>query len=173
MLNALVPIAYIRLRFGWISVRLIRQGELLGDFEGKAQVAVKRASVASAASLPEVVAVGDEVEDALLRFPEELVVRTAFDHPRLIFGNLDSTILVMKHFVLRAAQQADISLRGCRVVIHPQRELEGGLSDLEAQGLIELATRAGGRDVGIYNGSAELTPQDLSAIRLRKPLNRS
>lgn len=172
MFNALVPIAYIRLRFGWISVRLVRQGELLGDFEGKAQVAVKRSSVASA-SIPEVVAVGDEVEDAIARFSEELIVRTAFDHPRLIFGSLENTILVMKHFVLRAAQQSDISLRGCRVVIHPQRELEGGLSDLEAQGLIELATRVGGRDVGIYNGSAELTPQDLSAIRLRKPLNRS
>jgi hypothetical protein len=170
MINALVPIAYVRLRFGWISVRLVRQGELVGDFEGKAQVALKRST---AATVPEVVAVGDEVDRAIERYPEELVVRTAFDHPRLIFGDLANTILVMKHFVLRAAQQSDISLRGCRVVIHPQRELEGGLSELEAQGLIELATRAGGRDVGIYNGAVELTPQDLSAVRLRKPLNRS
>jgi hypothetical protein len=168
MFNALVPIAYIRLRFGWVSVRLVRQGELVGEFEGKAQVALKRLS---ASSVPEVVAVGDEVDIALARSPEELVVRTAFDHPRLLFGSIENTVLVMKHFVMRAAQQADISLRGCRVVLHPQRELEGGLSEIEAQGLIGLATRAGGRDVGIYNGSVELTPHDLTAIRLRKPLN--
>jgi hypothetical protein len=86
---------------------------------------------------------------------------------------LENTILVMQNFVQRAALQAEISLRGCRVVIHPQRELEGGLSDLEARGLIELATRAGGRDVGIYKGAVELTPQDLTAMRLRRPLNRS
>jgi rod shape-determining protein MreB len=170
MFNALVPTAYIRLRFGWISVRLIRQGELVGAFEGKAQVALKRMT---ASTIPEVVAVGDEVESALARSSEEIVVRTAFDHPRLLFGSVENTVLVMKHFVLRAAQQADISLRGCRVVLHPQRELEGGLSELEAKGLIELATRAGGRDVGIYNGAAELTPLDLSALRLKKPLNRS
>ncbi len=168
MLKALVPIAYIRLRFGWISVRLVRQGELLGDFEGKAQVALKRDS---ASTSPEVVAVGDEVDAAVARFPDTLVVRTAFDHPRVIYGNLETTILVTKHFVMRAAQQADISLRGCRVVLHPQRDLEGGLSELEAQALIELATRAGGRDVGIYNGATELNPQNLSEIRLRKPLN--
>ena len=169
MLHALTPIAYIRLRFEWVSVRLVRQGDLLGDFEGKAQVALKRET---AATSPEVVAVGNEVDAAVARYPEALVVRKAFDHPRLIFGNLENTILVMKHFVLRAAQQSDISLRGCRVVIHPQRELEGGLSEIEAQALIELATRAGGRDVGIYNGTIELTPQDLSTIRLRKPINR-
>ena len=169
MLNALVPIAYIRLRFGWISVHLVRQGALVGAFEGKAQVAVKRAS---AATIPEVVAVGDEVDAALLRAPADLTVRTAFDHPRLLFGSIADTVLVMKHFVLRAAQQSDISLRGCRVVIHPQRELEGGLSEIEAQALIELATRAGGRDVGIYTGAAKLTPQDLAAVRLRKPINR-
>lgn len=169
MLNALLPIAYIRLRFGWVSVRLIRQGELLGEFEGKAQVAIKRTSTFAN---PEVVAVGEEADAALQRAPEALVLRTAFDHPRLIFGNLENTILVMQQFVLRAALQADISLRGCRVVLHPQRELEGGLSDLEARGLIELATRAGGRDVGIYNGAAELTPQDLTTMRLRRPLNR-
>jgi rod shape-determining protein MreB len=168
MLNALLPIAYIRLRFEWVSVRLVRQGELLGEFEGKAQVAFKRSS---APERPEIVAVGDEVDAAVEGSPEALVVRTAFDHPRVLFGNVEHTILVMQNFVLRAALQADISLRGCRVVIHPQRDLEGGLSELEARGLIELATRAGGRDVGIYNGAAELTPQDLTAMRLRKPLH--
>lgn len=167
MLNQLTPIAYIRLRFGWISVRLVRQGELVGEFEGKAQVALTRASVT--ASNPEVVGIGDAVEALRGRAPEEFVIRTAFDHPRVIFGNLDNTVLVMKHFVLAAARQQDVSLRGCRVVIHPQRELEGGLSDIEALALIELATRAGGRDVGIYNGAVELTPQDLTKMRLRKP----
>lgn len=168
MFNALTPIAYIRLRYGWVSVRLVRQGELVGEFEGKAQVALKRAS---SPLNPEVVGVGDEVDRLVGHMPEEIVVRTAFDHPRVIFGSLDSTVLVMKNFVLRAAQQADISLRGCRVVLHPQRELEGGLSDMEALALIELATRAGGREVGIYNGAVELTPHDLATMRLKKPLS--
>ncbi len=168
MLNALLPIAYIRIRFGWLSVNLVRQGELVSVFEGKAQVAVR----SGVSAHPEVVAVGDEVEAVMQRTPAGLTVRTAFDHPRLLYGGLEDTVLVLQNFVLRAALKADISLRGCRVVMHPQRELEGGLSELEAQGLIEIATRGGGRDVGIYNGAGELTPHDLATMRLRKPINR-
>jgi rod shape-determining protein MreB and related proteins len=86
---------------------------------------------------------------------------SGFNHPRVVLGNFEDTQNVLEQFVLRAFG-GKRTLLAYRMLIHPFPPMEGGLSDLEERGLMELGRQIGAREVVACQHPQELSDNDLT-----------
>lgn len=84
-----------------------------------------------------------------------------FDHLRLI---ADDFVLCEKLLIhgMRSMYGAFSFNAPSKIIFHPKKQVEGGLSDIESRFLLELASNIGGRKVAVYVGS------DLSMQQVRQ-----
>ena len=148
---------YMRIRRHWLSVRAIGPRGGIAQVEGLARAASREAR----GSALEVVAVGEEA--TALEGVEGVTIHDAFCHPRVIIGGFDAAQLVAGGFLRQICAGGNRWLR-FRLIIHPQDDLEGGLTDIEERALKELGLRLGASRVIVYQGAAELGDDALVAL---------
>lgn len=85
-----------------------------------------------------------------------------FSHPRLVFDDYATATKILQHAIRSLHQQIHwTQIRPlAKVIMHPLRAFEGGLTDVERYSLIKLADLCGARQVAIYTGR-ELTELEV------------
>jgi rod shape-determining protein MreB and related proteins len=103
-----------------------------------------------------VVAVGDMSDPGIVRVLEP------FNHPRVVIADslVASKLLI---YGIREMSRAKWISPAPIVVIHPDTELEGGLSEIERRALLLLGEQAGARKTVVHEGSA-LSDQQVLAL---------
>ena len=147
---------YLRIRRHWLSVRAIPQRGNPVQIAGMARVALHQSDGGKATLIGE--------EAAHISASSEISVYDAFCHPRVLIGSFDAAEIVVREF-LRRAYGDKKPWQKFRMVIHPQDDLEGGLTDIEERALQELGLRLGAGNIAIHQGQAELSDSELAAMR--------
>lgn len=80
-----------------------------------------------------------------------IVVVNPFAHPRLVVGDFEIAEALLRFALAKLMKNG--SYRRPDIIVHPLRELAGGLSDIESRALVDLAASAGARQVGIHQGT--------------------
>ena len=136
---------YVRVNRTRILVRDIRTGQ---SFECAAKIGVDDAGV--------VLSVGDPVDAKAAR-----TIRP-FDHPRVIVEDYASAEKLLSHAVRRVANTR-LFVTSPVMVVHPDLELEGGLTQIESRVLRELAESCGARKVFVHYGR-QLADPEINAL---------
>lgn len=127
-----------------MSVRDVASGE---TFETAARIGLDAEN--------RVVAVGD-MPGAVAR------VIQPFDHPRVIMADFMVASKLLQYGMLQLSQMKWITPAPI-LVIQPDRELEGGLSELETRALLELGESAGARKALVHYGKV-LSDQEVVGL---------
>jgi len=127
-------IAYIRVRRGRLSVRLVTPKGCVGQYEDTAAAAFHTGE-------NRIEAFGAKaVEEAQMPMRE---LRRFFDHPRVLIHDWDLTRVVLRHFLHQAgARRFRPYLHS--VIWHPLEPLDGGITDIEVRALLDLAAASAG-----------------------------
>ncbi len=94
-----------------------------------------------------------------MRLGSEVSLCTGFQHPRVVFGNFEDSLLVLEEFV-RRAYGGKIPLLRPRLLFHPLEALAGGLSAVEIHGLMAMGVKIG-RQVEVIETANALTDAEL------------
>lgn len=97
-----------------------------------------------------IVAVGKEAERSEALKKNNCSLLNAFEHPRCCVRDFDLASGSLRYYIFKILNRK-IFVRPI-VVIHPLEKTEGGLTDLEKRGLIELAEDIGGRKNIVWIG---------------------
>lgn len=127
---------YVRIRRHWLSVQVLTSQGCIGEYENTACIAVSSVRGRNG----QVIAAGNEA--VRLGSQEDVALHDAFNHPRVFVSGVDSTVMVLRHFIREAYKSKRPILRP-RMVIHVQEQIEGGLTDVEAVTLMRVALLAG------------------------------
>lgn len=73
-----------------------------------------------------------------------------FDHPRLVAHEFPLAEKVVRHALLQMFGR--FNLLPLHLIMHPLKELEGGLTDIEERLLLEIASAAGARKAAVHIG---------------------
>jgi len=122
---------YIRIRREWLSVRLITYGGAGHEFAGMSRVLLDHRIKGPAT-------IGDEARDAF-EYDHGVTMYTAFNHPRAIISGFDVALVVLRQFLIKV--NSDQQYLCADAVIQVIEPLEGGITDVEARTLKELAMR--------------------------------
>lgn len=108
-----------------------------------------------------VAAIGREA-DALPKAATVELIRP-FAHPRILVGDFTVAEKLLQHALrsLIKTQPWSFNRPMVRVIIHPKRDLAGGLTQVEYRTLNELAFSCGARKVAIHEGP-DLTEREVS-----------
>ncbi|MBI9092949.1 MAG: rod shape-determining protein [Desulfobacterium sp.] len=132
---------YVEFSDEWISVKHVETGNTIED---KPLLAVKQNKKGKKI----VHAVGAEVD--LLQNDTTISVHNGFSHPRVCISDFEIAQATLMHFV-RKALNKKILIRPI-MVMHPKRDLQGGLSQIEDRAIKELAEAAGARKCYVWVG---------------------
>jgi len=88
-------------------------------------------------------------------------VLTPFQHPRILIEDFAGAEKVVQYAIKELFGRRLLSPSPI-VVLHPDIELEGGLTQIEARALREMAEGAGARKVYIYYGR-QLSDQEVAS----------
>jgi rod shape-determining protein MreB len=105
-----------------------------------------------------VLSVGDPVDPTAAR------VLLPFQHPRILIEDFAGAEKVV-HFAIRKLFGKRYISPSPVVLVHPDLELEGGLTQIEARALREMTEGAGARRVYLHYGR-RLTDQEVSDLSL-------
>lgn len=105
-----------------------------------------------------VVGFGNDATIAKSKDPETITVHNAFSHPRTFVSDFEVAEATLRQLLYLVVQRR-IIVRPI-VVLHPLEKLEGGITQIEFRGLMELGASIGGRKVYIWTG-ATLVDNDL------------
>ena len=139
LLSALLPVRYVRFDADEIVVADARSGRELRDAPFVAVRSTPKGLLVHAIGAPA----------RRVREPD-VEVFNPFDHPRLVLHQFEIAEALLRYAFQMLAEHW-VLVRPF-VVVHPQRELAPGLSDLEERALRELALAAGGREAAIHVG---------------------
>lgn len=89
-----------------------------------------------------------------------------FKHPRTLIADFTVAEQTLKHF-LKMVLPHSLFTASPVVVVHPQAQLEGGLTQVEVRALVELGLGAGGRKVFIWEGP-ELSKEELHQLKFSR-----
>lgn len=108
-----------------------------------------------------IAAIGQEAK--AMNGKDGIQVFNPFDHPRLI---ADDFILCEKLLIhgIRTMYGAFSFSTPRKIIIHPKKQVEGGLTGIENRFLLELASTIGGRKIAVHEGS-DLTMQQVQEYR--------
>ena len=105
-----------------------------------------------------VVGFGKEATIAKSKDPGAITVHNAFSHPRTFVSDFEVAEATLRQLIYMVVQRR-IIVRPI-VVLHLLEKLEGGITQIEYRGLMELGESIGGRKVYIWTG-ATLAENDL------------
>ena len=142
---------YIRFSSSSVSARLVEGNRTI---EEKPLIALRRKK-----NRPRIVAVGADASLARSRDPENVTVHNPFKHPRTFLSDFEVAEAALRHFMCRLHPRA---LVRPVVVLHPLEKTEGGITQVEYRGLVDLGGSIGGRKVYVYTGPT-LDDSDLSS----------
>ena len=119
-------------------------------------------AISGEGQLRKIVAIGKAAEQ-LAGKPGHLIVRP-FSNPRIAVDDYTVAEKLLQHAV--RTMQGKMSLFQqlmplAKIVIHPERQFDDGLTQIEARAFRELASTVGGRIVALHTGAA-LNPQQLA-----------
>ena len=103
-----------------------------------------------------VLSVGDPVDPGAVR------VLTPFQHPRMLISDFNSGEKVVQYAIRKLVGRGPLAPSPV-VVAHPDIELEGGLTHIEARALRELVQSAGARKVYLHYGR-QLADQEVANL---------
>lgn len=94
--------------------------------------------------------------------PDAVIQLNPFEHPRVLVDDFAVAEKVFTYAVRKAAAMAFFRPSPI-VVVHPDLDLEGGLSRVESRVLRELAENAGARKTRIHYGQV-LSDEDVKKV---------
>lgn len=103
-----------------------------------------------------VLSVGDPVSPGAVR------TLNPFQHPRVLVNNFTGGEKIVQYAIRKLAGTRLIAPSPI-VVVHPDVELEGGLTQIEARALREMVEGAGARKVYLHYGR-QLSDQEVSSL---------
>ena len=136
---------YIRINRERLSARDVDTGRV---YEGKPCLEIDASN--------NVVSVGNSVSPVGNR------IVNPFDHPRIVIDDFSAAEKVLGYAV-RELTGTRYFMPSPVMVIHPDVELEGGISAVESRALLELAESCGARKARVHYGH-QLTDQDVKDI---------
>lgn len=89
-----------------------------------------------------------DIGEAAFVETRNVVLVTAFCHPRVLIAGFDDALIVVREFLRRASGTGKPPSH-FRLTIYVPDDLEGGLTDVEERALIELGLRLGARTVSV------------------------
>ena len=110
-----------------------------------------------------IAAIGREAE--AMRGKPDVNVVNPFDHPRLVVGDFTVGEKLLQH-ALRSLFKAKWAPRILEGLMHPERDMEGGLTQVEYRAVRELGENAGCRKVAVHEGRA-LTMEEVKRHDMR------
>jgi rod shape-determining protein MreB len=105
-----------------------------------------------------VVGFGKDATIAKSKDHKTITVHNAFSHPRTFVSNFEVAEATLRQLIYLVVQRRFI-VRPI-VILHPLEKLEGGITQIEFRGLMELGESIGCRKVYIWTG-ATLADNDL------------
>ena len=137
---------YLRINRERVSVRNISTDE---TFECRAVLGIDESG--------KVASVGDPVSSSAVQ------QINPFDHPRVLISDYTVAEAIFSH-ALREISGMRYLRPSPVVLVHPDLELAGGLTPIEARALRELAEGAGARKTFLYYGNISPSDQDLRDV---------
>ena len=134
---------YIKFSASTLFARYVEKKRII---EEKPLLAVKKGKKVG----NRVVGFGKDASIAKSKDPENISVHNAFSHPRTFFSNFEVAEAALRHLIYMVIERR-IIVRPI-VVLHPLEKLEGGITQIEFRGLMELGESIGGRKVYIWTG---------------------
>lgn len=95
-----------------------------------------------------------------------VTLANGFKHPRTPIADFTVAEQTLKYFLKRVLPRS-LFVPAPILVIHPQAQLEGGLTQIEIRAFVELGLGAGAREVYVWDGP-ELTREELGALRFSR-----
>jgi len=142
---------YIKFSASTLFARYVEKNRII---EEKPLLAVKKGKNGK----NRVVGFGKDASIAKSKDPENITVHNAFSHPRTFVSNFEVAEAALRHLIYMVIRRR-IIVRPI-VVLHPLEKLEGGITQIEYRGLMELGESIGGRKVYIWTGPT-LADNDL------------
>lgn len=144
---------YLRIAADRIRIRDLRSGHVLDE--------PAAAAIETAGGRMRVLAVGQEALGMQGRSGIEL--RWPFAHPRVPVGDFTVGEVVLAGLVRRFVKGIPGWLRpATRVLVHPVRMMEGGLTQIELRAFEELVHNVGARRLVVHEGG-ELADHEIDA----------
>lgn len=138
----------MRLNRDRVSVRNVATGDV-----------VEIAPILGLDSSDTILSVGDPVDPAAVR------VLMPFQHPRILIEDFVGAEKVVQ-YAIRTLYGKGLIRPSPIVVVHPDIELDGGLTQIEARALLELAEGAGARRAYLHYGR-DLTDQEVASLSVQ------
>ncbi len=133
---------YIEFSDELISVKHVETGNCIED---KPLLAIKKSQKGKNL----VYAVGAEVEQ--LQNDSTISIHNGFSHPRVCINDFEIAQATLRYFIRKALNNKNIMIRPI-IIMHPKKNLQGGLSQIEDRALKELAEAAGARQCYVWVG---------------------
>lgn len=95
-----------------------------------------------------------------------VTLANGFKHPRTPIADFTVAEQTLKYFLKRVLPRS-LFQPAPTLIIHPQAQLEGGLTQIEIRAFVELGLGAGARKVYVWDGP-ELTREELGALRFSR-----
>lgn len=95
-----------------------------------------------------------------------VILANGFKHPRTLIADFSVAEQTLKQF-LRKVLPHSLFAASPIMVIHPQAQLEGGLTQVEIRALAELGIGAGARKVFVWEGP-ELSKEELHDLEFSR-----
>ena len=139
---------YLRLNRDRVSIRNVSTGKIV---EVTPKIGMDASNI--------LLSVGDPVAANAIR------VRTPFEHPRVLIADFTAGERIIQYVIREVIGKGAIASSPI-VVVHPDVELEGGLTQIEARALREMVEGAGARKVYLHYGR-QLTDQEVANLSIQ------
>lgn len=141
---------YIKFSSEQIQLQYVEKQEVLKD---EPLIAIKKKG-----SKNIVVAVGKASKREHSKDPANVEIHNAFKHPRTFVSNFEIAEATLRYFVYKLVKRKMFITP--LVIFHPTENIEGGVTQIERRGLIELGASIGARKTYIWTGRT-LTDKEL------------
>lgn len=146
---------YVEFSAEWITVKHVETGKIIED---KPLLAIKKDDKGKNIIL----AIGSKVEQ--IKTDTGVVIHNGFSHPRVCINDFEIARATLMHFV-RKVLNKKILVRPI-MIMHPNGNLDGGLSQIEDRALKELASSIGAQKSYVWTGR---NLKDVELVALNFP----
>lgn len=116
-----------------------------------------------------VVAVGKEAQQEQSKDPSNITIHNAFKHPRTFLDNFEIAEATLRYFIYKLVQRKMFVTP--LIIFHPTENIEGGVTQIEHRGLVELGASIGARKTYIWTGRTLSDEELVDATFLERSTN--
>ena len=145
---------YIRFKSDWIHMVYVETGNFVEDTPF---IVVEK----NAQGKGKVIAVGKDAEQSEAVKQDNCKLFNGFDHPRSCVNDFALAGAVLRNMLAQVMKRRTFVKP--IVVLHPLEKTDGGITDLEKRGLLELAESIGSRKTFVWVGR-KLTDHELRTL---------